>query len=475
MLIDGELRHACSGDLLDAINPATGQLFAQFPKGGAVDIDDAVQASVVAFPAWWATPPLERAACLEELADVILDHADELTALDVIDNGSTVRQMRNDAITAARQLRYFAGLALEQRGDTMPAGYGRLNFTLRQPFGVVGRIIPFNHPLMFAAQKIGAPLIAGNAVVLKPSEHTSVSALRMGELAREIFPPGVLNIVTGLGSEVGHALVEHPKVRRIAFTGSAEIGRSIQVRAAAHVVKTVTLELGGKNPIVIFPDADLAMAVEGVMRGMNFTFQGQSCGSTSRLLVHQSIHRDFVTKLAARIDALQLGPPGDEATDVGSIVHRGQYEKVIRYLEIAADEGLRVLTGGGTSDDPDLQAGMFVRPTLYDDVPASSRLLREEIFGPVLVAVPFTDFDDAMRIANEVAYGLTASVYTSDLSTALRFAREAEVGYVWVNDVGAHILGAAFGGVKDSGVGREENLQEILSYSQEKNVHILFD
>lgn len=475
MLIAGELRDARSGQVLEAVNPATGRCFASFPRGGALDIDDAVEAGIVAFPQWWKTSPLERASCLEGLASLIVEHADELIALDVIDNGSTIRQLRHDAMTAAKQLRYFAGLVLEQRGDTVPSGHGRLNFTLRHPFGVVGRIIPFNHPLMFAAQKIGAPLIAGNTVVLKPSEYTSVSALRLGELARDVFPPGVLNIVTGLGREVGEALVNHPKVRRIAFTGSVATGLAIQASAASRVVKTVTLELGGKNPIVVFSDADLDKAIDGTIRGMSFTFQGQSCGSTSRLLVHSSIHDSFVSKLAARIDALRVGPPGDDATDVGSIVHRDQYDKVVSYLNIAREEGLELLAGGGVPTDSSLDGGLYVRPTLFGNVPATSRLLREEIFGPILVVVPFDGYDDAVLIANDVSYGLTASVYTSSLAIALKFARDVEAGYVWVNDVGAHILGAPFGGLKDSGVGREENLAEILSYSQEKNVHVLFD
>lgn len=475
MLIGGEFRDARNGATLEAVNPSNGELFALFPKGGPDDVDDAVQAAADAFPAWWATPPLERAASLEKLASVILENATELVMLDVADNGSPIREMRKDAVNAARLLRYFAGVVLEQRGDTIPGLHGRLNFTLRHPFGVVGRIIPFNHPLMFAAGKVGAPLIAGNAVVLKPSEHTSISALRLGELAQGIFPPGVLNIVTGLGSDVGDTLVTHPKVRRLAFTGSAQIGRSIQARAATNVVKTVSLELGGKNPIVVFPDADIDRAIDGALRGMNFTWQGQSCGSTSRLVVHNSIRKEFVEELATRMAALRSGPPADEMTDIGAIVHRAQFDKVMNYLDIATQEGLRLVVGGGQPDDPDLGGGLYVRPTLYEDVPATSRLLREEIFGPVLVVVPFDDYDDAIRIANDVDYGLSASVFTKNLSTALSFARDIEAGYVWVNDVSAHFTGTGFGGVKDSGVGREENLDEVLSYTQTKNINVLFD
>ncbi len=475
MLIGGTFRDARGGKTLDAVNPATGEVFAQFPRGGSEDVDDAVTVASAAFPTWWAAAPLERAAALESLASVITEHAEEFAMLDVIDNGSPLREMRKDAHNAARLLRYFAGVVFEQRGDTIPGLPGRLNYTLRHPFGVVGRIIPFNHPLMFAAGKIGAPLIAGNAVVLKPSEHTSVSALRLGELAAEIFPPGVLNVVTGLGSDVGDALVTHPAVRRIAFTGSAQIGRSIQARAASEVVKTVTLELGGKNPVVVFPDADLDRAVEGAVRGMNFTWQGQSCGSTSRLLVHRSLHDEFVERLSRAVGALRTGPPTSEGTDVGSIVHRAQFDKVMSYLKVAAEEGLHLVVGGRAPDDPELTGGLFVLPTVYDDVPSSSRLMREEIFGPVLVVVPFDDYGDAIRIANDVAYGLTASVFTRDLSTALAFARDVEAGYVWVNDVSAHFLATGFGGLKDSGVGREESLDEVLSYTQSKNVNVLFD
>jgi betaine-aldehyde dehydrogenase len=475
MLIGGELRDARGGATLEAVDPSNGELFARFPKGGPDDVDDAVRAAAEAFPAWWATPLLERAASLEKLASVILENAPELALLDVTDNGSPIREMRKDAFNAARLLRYFAGVVFEQRGDTIPGLHGRLNYTLRHPFGVVGRIIPFNHPLMFAAGKIGAPLIAGNAVVLKPSEHTSISALRLGELVEGIFPPGVLNIVTGLGSDVGDALVSHPEVRRIAFTGSAQIGRSIQARAASNVVKTVTLELGGKNPIVVFPDADIDRAIDGALRGMNFTWQGQSCGSTSRLLVHRSIREVFVERLASRMAALRLGPPADEASDIGSIVHRAQFEKVMNYIDLAAQEGLRLVVGGGPPEDPALGGGLYVRPTLYEDVPATSRLFREEIFGPVLVVVPFDDYADALRIANDVAYGLSASVFTENLSTALSFARDIEAGYVWVNDVSGHFVATGFGGLKDSGVGREENLEEVLSYTQTKNVNVLFD
>jgi acyl-CoA reductase-like NAD-dependent aldehyde dehydrogenase len=473
-LIGGELATAASGDTIDALNPATGHTIARFPRCAAEDVDRAARAAREAQPAWRALPPLERAAAVNAIADVVMEHAEGLARLDVDDNGSPIREMRRDAGIAAGQLRYFAGLALQLRGDTIPSDFDRLDYTLHEPFGVVGRIIPFNHPLMFAAGRLGAPLIAGNTVIVKPSEHTSLSALRLGELIREIVPPGVVNIVTGYGGEAGDALVAHPEVRRIAFIGSVPIGRAIQQRAAAHVVKTVTLELGGKNPIVVFPDADLDQAVDGAVKGMNFTWQGQSCGSTSRLLVHSSEHDAFVERLAAKMDALRHGPPSDEHTQTGAIVHRGQFDKVIDYLRIGREEGARVLAGGGPVEDEALQGGMFVRPTLFDGVRPDSRLASEEIFGPVLAAMPFESYDEALAIANGLSYGLSASVFTNDLRTAHRFARDVQAGYVWVNDASAHFPGTDFGGVKDSGVGREEGFQELASYTQSKNVNLHF-
>lgn len=467
-------RDALDGQRIETTNPATGEVIASFPRFRAADVEDAVAAAKAAFPDWRDSAPLDRAAAVRKLADLVLEHAEELALLDVADNGSPIREMRSDAHLAAASLRYYAGLALELRGETIPGEHDRLDYTLRQPFGVVGRIIPFNHPTMFAGAKIAAPLVAGNTVVVKPSEHTSLSALRLAELAEGVLPPGVLTVITGLGDEAGDALVTHPEVRRLAFIGSVEIGRAIQRRAAEHVVKTVTLELGGKNPLVILPDADLDLAVEGALRGMNFTWQGQSCGSTSRLFVHRSLHAELVERLAARMDGMRSGAPDDEATETGAIVHRRQFEKVLGYLETGREEGLRLAAGGGPPDDPALAGGMFIRPTLFDDVDPSSRLFREEIFGPVLVATPFDSYERVIELANDTSYGLTASVFTNDLRLAHRFARDVEAGFVWVNDVSKHFPGVPFGGFKDSGVGREESFDELASYTQVKNVNVNF-
>jgi len=473
MLIGGELVAGRTGATMPVVHPGDESVIAQIPLGDAGDVDDAVAAARAASGLWARTPIAERAAVLVALADVVLAHGEELAWIDTLDNGSPIAVMRNDYLMAAEQLRYFAGLALQLRGQTLPASApDALDFTLRDPFGVVGRLIPFNHPLMFAASRIAAPLLAGNAVVLKPSEQTSLSALRLGELARPVLPAGVLNVVTGTGDVVGECLVAHPDVPRIAFTGSEAVGRRILARAAATAIKTVTLELGGKNPLIVFPDADLPAAVDGALRGMNFRWQGQSCGSTSRVFVHRRVYQRFIGELAARMRSLTVGDPLLETTDVGPLVSRAHYDRVRRFVEQGlADPALELMTGGTAVDGP----GYFVPPTLFSaDGGPHGPLFTEEIFGPVLVAAPFDDYDHAIALANSLSVGLTASVWTTSLHTALAASRDLQAGYLWVIWSSEHIAGASFGGVKNSGLGREESLEEIESYTQHKNVYIKF-
>lgn len=472
MFIGGARRAAADGAVVDAINPATGELIGRFPDATKADVDDAVKASSAAFAQWRRSAPHERAAVLNTIADVVADHAEELANLDVADNGSPIREMRKDAGAATAQLRYFAGLVLQRRGHTVPSEFGKLNYSLPQPYGVVARIIPFNHPLMFAAAKIAAPLAAGNSVIIKPSEHTSLSALRLAELLDGVIPPGLVQFVTGRGATAGDALVTHPNIRRLSFVGSAETGRSILRRANEERLKNVTLELGGKNPLVIFADADQDAAVAAAQGGMNFTWQGQSCGSTSRLLVHDDIYDSFVERLAGQVEEMRSGLPADEATDTGAIINAQQFEKVNDYIRLGGSEGARLVAGGTSLDDGPFARGLFVRPTVFADVRPESRLAQEEIFGPVLAVIRFRDYDEAIRIANGVRYGLAASVFTRDLAVAHRFADDVEAGYVWVNEVSRHLPGMPFGGVKDSGLGRDEDLGELLSYTETKSVHV---
>jgi len=473
-LVDGERVGARSGATLDVVNPATNEVIGTIPRCDERDVEAAAAAAKRAAPGWRATEPQMRAAALLAFADAVEERGEELAQLDSLDNGSPLHEMRNDIGLATSQIRYMAGLALEVRGRTMPETPGHLHYTVHEPFGVVARIIAFNHPLMFAATKIVAPLIAGNCVILKPSEFTSLSALAMADDLQRLFPPGVVQTLTGLGSEVGDALVRHPGIPRIAFIGSAATGRRIQASAAAASVKTVTLELGGKNPIVVFGDADLDLAVEGAIRGMNFTWQGQSCGSTSRLLVHRDCYDDFVARVGARIGAMRTGSPLDPASDTGAIVSKQQLDKVLSYIEIGKSEQARLVTGGERLTAGDLAAGNYVSPALFADVDPAGRLATEEVFGPVLAAIPFDSYDEAIAIANSVEYGLTASVFTRDLRTAIAFSRDIEAGYVWVNETSRHFIGAPFGGVKNSGVGREEDISEIESYTQVKNINMRF-
>jgi len=367
MVVGGQQVAAADGGTFETVNPATGEVLATIPRAGIQDVERAVGAARDAFPAWRDTPTLERVAALNSLAALIEEHADVLGHIDVAENGSPIREMRKDAGVAAWLIRYLAGLALQVRGETLPSDPSRFNYSVLEPFGVIGRIIPFNHPALFAGSRLVAPLVTGNTVVMKPSEYTSISALKIAELASQVLPPGVFNVVTGFGQEAGDALVRHPLVRRLAFTGADRTGRAIQASAAAVAVKTVTLELGGKNPIIIMPDANLDDAIDGAVRGMNFTWQGQSCGSTSRLLVHSSLRQEFVARLAERLEAMVAGAPDQLSTDTGSMVNPTQYDKVLSYLEIAKSDGARVVTGGEPADVPDLPHGLFFRPTLLED------------------------------------------------------------------------------------------------------------
>ena len=477
MLVGGELVTAAGGGRMEVVNPATARAIATIPAASSTDVDCAVDAAANAFKEWRRTPAAERARLVHLLADTIDAHGEELAWIDTIDNGSPIKVMRGDYRMAVEQLRYFAGLVLALRGESIPTpDRGSFDFTLREPYGVVARIVPFNHPFMFAASKLGAPLVAGNTVVLKPSQHTSLSALRLGELCADIFPHGVVNIISGRGSTVGDHLVSHLKVSRIAFTGSVEVGLGIQRRAAADNIKAVTLELGGKNPIIVFADADREAALAGVMRGMNFTWQGQSCGSTSRLYVERTIYADFVAELGRRMDSMVVGDPTDEATDVGAVVSRQQYESITRYIQGAVADPRAKLLAGGPPQPGRYGDGYFIRPTLFGlEQGEDLAVACEEIFGPVLVATPFDGYAEVVERANALPLGLTASVWTRNLGLAMRAVRDLETGYAWVNWSSTHLPGAPFGGVKDSGVGREESLEELYGYTQSKNVYIRFE
>jgi betaine-aldehyde dehydrogenase len=473
MLIDGEMVAAQDGGWLESENPANEQPLGRVASAGAVDVNRAVAAARSAQPGWAAKSVWERAAALRRLAAGIRARGPEILGLEARDTGNTIGKLTADVQIAAGYLEYFAGLASEIKGETIPATAQGLHFTLREPWGVVARIVPFNHPFMFAAAHLAAPLMGGNTVVVKTPESSPLTGSILGELCREHLPAGVVNIVHGLGLPAGDVLVRHPQVRRIGFTGSVPTGLAIQRAAAESGVKLVTLELGGKNPFIVFPDADLDKAVELAVAGMNFSWAGQSCGSTSRLLLHESVHDEVVERVAARLQQLRLGDPTDPASEMGPVNSRRQHERVMGFIESARSDGARLVTGGRRPPGESFRAGYWVEPTLYAGVEPAMRVAREEVFGPIVCALRWSTEAQAVALANGTEFGLTAAVWTRDLNTAMRMMRKVEAGTVWINSAGQHFVGTPFGGWKDSGLGGEECLEELLSYTQVKAVHVL--
>jgi betaine-aldehyde dehydrogenase len=459
-----------SGRMVRTINPGTGESLGDVADGGAADVDAAVAAARDAFKEWRNVLPLERARMLRRIAAVLRDHAQELAMIDAADGGNPVAEMVSDAMVAAAQTEFFAGLVTEMKGSSVPMGPDVVNFSVREPRGVVARIIPFNHPFMFCGGKSAAPLAAGNTVIVKPPEQAPLSSLRLAELIDGILPPGVFNVVPG-GREVGVALASHKDVAMVALIGSVPTGRAV-MRAASDTVKPVMLELGGKNALIAYGDADPDEVAGAVVAGMNFTWCGQSCGSTSRAFIHERIHDAVLARVAERIERFKPGIPTDPATTMGAIVSKQQFERVIGYIASAKQDGARLLCGGGPPADPALAKGFFVEPTVFADVTMSMRIAREEIFGPVLGVLKWSDEQKMLDEVNMVEYGLTCSIWTNDISTAHRTASRVEAGFIWINEVGKHFLGVPFGGVKQSGIGREECFEEMLAFTQEKNIHV---
>lgn len=465
-------RWLAARDTFETVAPATGRPLARIAAAGDDEVAAVIAAGREAAAAWRAVPALERGRLVRQVAGRIRDRAEDLALLDAVDSGNPLAACRFDVRQAAELLDYMAGLALEVKGETIPTTKGVLDLTIREPFGVVARITAFNHPLLFASKALGAPLVAGNTVVIKPSPWTPLSATLLVELAAEVLPPGVVGLLTG-GATVASALARHPDVRRISLTGSVEAGLAIGRAAAETAIKTVSLELGGKNPLVALPDADPDAVAAAVVDGMNLTSSaGQSCGSTSRLVVHASLRERVVEAVADRMAALRLGDPLDPETRMGPLVSAAQVDKSAGYVAGARDGGARVVCGGGLPTDERLLDGFFFEPTLIDEVRREMPIATQEVFGPVLIVQPWNHLDEAIEIANGVRYGLTASIFTNDLTATMDLVRRLEAGYVWVNGVSHHQLGTPFGGVKDSGTGREDSLGEVLSYTQLKNVNV---
>jgi betaine-aldehyde dehydrogenase len=459
-----------SGRRVEVASPGTGEVISEIADAGTEDVDVVVAAAQQGFQGWRDVHPAERAKVLREIAAILRGHARELAYLDAADSGNPVREMEHDAENAARQMEFFAGLVTEMKGASVPMGPNAVNFSVRQPRGVVARIVPFNHPFMFSAGKSAAPLAAGNSVIVKPPEQAPLSALRLAELIGHLLPPGVFNVLPG-GREVGGALVAHPGVAMVALIGSVPTGRAV-MRAAADRIKPTLLELGGKNALIAFPDVDIQRVAAAIIAGMNFTWCGQSCGSTSRAFVHSAIYDRVVAQVVREAAAFKPGNPTEMSTTMGAIVSKAQFERVMSYIEAGKREGARLVHGGGRPGNPALARGFFIEPTIFADVTPDMTIAREEIFGPVLSIFKWSDEAAMLKDVNATDMGLTCSIWTNDLNSAHRTAMRVEAGYVWINHVGQHLLGAPFGGFKQSGMGREECLEELISFTQEKNIYV---
>jgi betaine-aldehyde dehydrogenase len=473
MLIGGSAHSSISGNVISIENPATYEPAGSIPRAESADVDRAVDDSARAFAEWRRVPARERGLALMRMADALEPMIGEIARLMTLETGAAIRtQSRPEATRASEVIRYFGGVAPELKGTTIPLGEGLLSYTRREPLGVVAGIVPWNAPLILSALKIGSALATGNTLVLKPSHEASLAVIRMAEICQAHLPPGVLNVVTGYGGEAGATLAAHPRVAHISFTGSTEIGKDM-IRTASSRIGHVSLELGGKNPTIVFPDSDDDDTASGVINGMRLTRQGQSCSAGTRLLVHSSIVDSFLAKVAAKIGMLRIGDPLDESTDVGTLINRDHFERVSAYVSDGISQGASVEVGGVQDREGLPKVGYFMRPTLLSGVRSDWRVTREEIFGPVAVVIPWDDEDEAIRQANDTHYGLTAFVWCKEIGRALRAAHAVEAGWVQVNRGLGQLPGMSYGGTKESGWGREFSLDGAAeSLTQVKNVTV---
>ncbi|HKD56480.1 MAG TPA: aldehyde dehydrogenase family protein [Hyphomicrobiaceae bacterium] len=474
MLIDGHWVDAASGEQFLVEAPGNRQPIASVPRGRAEDVERAVTAAHKAFPSWSRLVPRERGRLLQRIADAVEARVEELARIIAEETGNAIRtQARPEAKGAADIIRYFGSLASELKGETIPLGEHVLSYTRREPIGVVGAIIPWNAPVLLAALKIAPALCAGNTLVLKAAEDAPLGVLWLARVCQDHLPKGVLNVLTGYGEEAGAALSAHAQVRKLSFTGSTEVGKLI-MRAASERIVPVSLELGGKSPSIVYPDANEDWVVDGIIAAMRFTRQSQSCTAGSRLFLHAQIFDDFLAKLAEKTRKLTIGDPLDEASDVGAIINEKQFKKVCGYVEDGMKQpGGQLLIGGLPPKSGPLSQGYFALPTVFANAANDWRLAREEIFGPVLVAIRWTDEAEAIRMANDTHYGLAAYVWTHDIGRALRAAHAIEAGWVQVNQGLGQSPGHSYGGVKQSGIGREFSLEGMLdSFTQRKNVTV---
>ena len=455
---------------LETRDPAIDEPILEVPRCGSGDVDAAVEAAWEAFDTEWAsTTPRERSNLLFEWIDVLTEHVDELAKLECIDTGKPVTQARGEVEGAIDTLEYYASVCRAQRADHVPAGDDLHLYTKHEPYGVVGQIVPWNFPMWAAAWKLGPALAAGNATVLKPSTDSPLTTIRIAQLSEGILPDGVLNVVTGKGSETGSAIAEHDEIRKVSFTGSTAVGSGV-MHAAADRVAPVTLELGGKSPFVVFPDADLDRVVDAVANGI-FYSTGEICDAFSRALVHEDVIEEFTERFVEKAESYSLGDPLDEETTMGPLTSESQFETVTDYIETGKREA-DLLCGGGRPDDPSLSDGWYVEPTVFGDVKNDDTIAREEIFGPVQTIIPFSSYEEAIELANDTRYGLAAGVGTESTSLVHNAANDIEAGLIYVNEYGPILPEAPYGGFKESGVGKDLGLEALDHYRQTKSVYV---
>jgi betaine-aldehyde dehydrogenase len=453
----------------EVINPSNGEKLCDVPISDNQELELAVQSAAKAQKIWEKKSLNQRVDALLKLCSRIEERAEEFALIDSYDAGNALTGMRKDVTMSIENIKYFCGLVREVKGETFSMEPKHLNFTRYQPYGVVLKINPFNHPFRFCVEKIAAPLLMGNSLVIKNSEQAPISPLKWCELLKDIFPDGLINVVTG-GPEGGSFLVKHPLIKRIGVISSVNTGIAVNKDAAPYL-KNVSLELGGKNPLMVFDDADPEFAADLAIKGMNLSRQGQSCSSTSRVLVHKSLKEDFVKHLVEKAKKIPVGLPWIETNEIGPIVSKRQFDKVMEYIETGKKEGAKLVLGGDNPQDPELKNGFFINPTIFTDVKPDMTIAKEEIFGPVISVLTWESYEELIEIANSTLYGLTAMIATNSLSNAMKAAEDIEAGYVWVNTFGRY-SGAPYGGWKLSGLGVEECFDEMKSYAKLKNINM---